>query len=307
MIIKSMSRKAPTFGQLADYIARGATSSEGFVRNLYCSGHDQGEVVGQFLDNYSHLPERKGGNALYHEVIVLEPQEHLALEQVETALHDLAERYCERRAPHQLAWGRVHHDTEFPHIHLMISSNAARSDRRVRMDRKYFATVQRDLERWREDNLPELRCRQVYRRESPSNRPRVTNGEGELIQRTGTPSRKQVVFDTVHPIFEQAASLDQLEAKLRTTDFDLYRRGQTWGLVRRSDGQRFRLKTLGLVGELERLLRRERDSTPKGREDGRKPAQQETPPREVDSRRQALLERRMRAAARLEIDGFDRE
>ena len=180
MIIKSMSRKVPTFGQLAEYIARGATVAHRsdqqtgtvFVRNLYASGQDRKSVVNQFLDNYYYLPARKGGNALYHEVIVLEPQGHLQQEQIEGALHDLAERYCERRAPHQLAWGQVHHDTEFPHIHLMISANAVRSDRRVRMERAYFAQVQRDLEAWRAAHLPALNARVIYGREHTKETPR---------------------------------------------------------------------------------------------------------------------------------------
>lgn len=146
-----MSRKAPTFEQLAGYISRDSTTGTeaAFVRNLYASGEDHSSIVRQFENNYRYLAKRKGANALYHEVLVLEPQPHLSPDQVSAALHALAEEYCRKRAPHQLAWGRVHRDTEFPHIHLMISANAVRSDRRVRLERKAFAKVQRDLEEWR--------------------------------------------------------------------------------------------------------------------------------------------------------------
>ena len=76
MIIKSMARKAPKFAQLITYVSRDADQSPGtmFARNLYHSGADEQVVAGQFLDNCRHLPMRKNGNALCHEVIVLEAQ-----------------------------------------------------------------------------------------------------------------------------------------------------------------------------------------------------------------------------------------
>jgi hypothetical protein len=190
MIIKSMSRKAPTFGQLATYIGRSSArdASVAFVRNLYSDGVDRSAVVDQFSENYCYLPARKGGNALYHEVIILEPQQHLPGSEVEAMLHQLAEEYCSRRAPHQLAWGQVHHDTEFPHIHLMISANAVRSDRRVRMDRQYFAQVQRGLEQWRAENLPELHARVIYGDEHEKRTPRQSQAEGEMVRRPIEPS-----------------------------------------------------------------------------------------------------------------------
>lgn len=259
MIIKSMSRKAPTFGQLADYIARGSNAQTGaaFVHNLYASGQDRAEVVGQFLDNYRYLPERKGGNALYHELVALEPQPHMTSGEIEAALHDLAEQYCQQRAPHQLAWGRVHHDTDFPHIHLMISANAVRSDRRVRMDRSYFANVQRDLERWQAEHLPELKGQPVYNRQTEKETPQQPIQEGEMVRRTKSPSRKQEVFETVRESLSNARNRSQAEKTLRMAGFELYQRGQNWGVVDLNSGRRYRLQTLGLQLSFDRLIARD--------------------------------------------------
>ena len=164
MIIKSMARKAPTFAQLIAYIGRDAAPAPGttFMRNLYHSGAEERVVAGQFLDNFRHLPKRKNGNALYHEVIVLEGQPSLSKAELNRILCDLAERYCSQRAPNQLAWGRVHHDTEHPHIHLMISANEVRSPKRVRLEKATFAEIQRDLERYKQRRFPELDGRPVY-------------------------------------------------------------------------------------------------------------------------------------------------
>lgn len=256
MIIKSMSRKAPTFGQLMDYISRGSDQQTGtaFVRNVYAAPHDQSAVVGQFLDNYRFLPERKNGNALYHELVALEPQPHLTKSEIEAALHALAEQYCLQRAPHQLAWGRVHHDTDFPHIHLMISANAVRSDRRVRMDRAYFARVQRDLERWQEEHLPTIKGQTVYARQKERETPLQPIQEGEMVRRTKTPSQKQQVFETAHTILDEASSQQQAEQQLQAAGFELYQRGQTWGIRDVASDRRYRLRTLGLQPSFDRLL-----------------------------------------------------
>lgn len=306
MIIKSMSRKAPTFTQLIEYIGRNADPETGtvFARNLYHSGHDAQAVAGQFLDNYRYLPKRKNGNALYHEVIVLEEQVHLQSNQVVSALHDLAERYCELRAPHQLVWGRVHQDTDFPHIHLMISANAVRSDRRVRMDRKYFANVQEDLEVWREANFPEMNQRTVYRQQQPKETPKIVQIEGEMVRRERKPSAKQAVFRTLQPIFEQAQSREELERSIRSAGYEIYQRGKSWGVIVRGTGQRHRLQTLGLMPAFERVLGRnsapsqhdQSDLSPKTRPDR-------------DARAADLLKNReaLAAQARELLDGFDRD
>lgn len=289
MIIKSMSRKAPTFGQLMEYISRGSDQQTGtaFVRNLYARSNDRDAIVGQFLDNYRFLPERKNGNALYHELVALEPQPHLTGGEIEAALYELADRYCQQRAPHQLAWGRVHHDTDFPHIHLMISANAVRSDRRVRMDRAYFARVQRDLEKWQKEHLPEIKGQTVYGKQAEKETPRQQIQEGELVRRTKSPSRKQQVFEIVRAILDGASSQRQAEHRLQAAGLELYQRGQTWGIRDLASGRRYRLGTLGLQRSFDRLLDRS----------------EHTPEPHLDSRATSLLAER---AAQV-IERFDRD
>lgn len=297
MIIKSMSRKAPTFAQLAAYIGRdaGSGSSTAFVRNLYADGRDRMAVVAQFLDNYRYLPERKGGNALYHELIALEPQPHLSVGEVEDALLDLANRYCEQRAPHQLAWGQVHHDTEFPHIHLMISANAVRSDRRVRMERQYFAGVQRDLERWQVAKLPHLKARTIYGHTHEKQTPKQRVHEGEMVRRTGGPSRKQQVFDCVQMAMNTSTDRAEFFRKLQADGFELYQRGQATGIIDRGSGKRYRLKTLGLAERYRAIPEKALKPAP---------TQTKTP---ADTRAEALLRQRLEAAARDQLREAERD
>jgi MobA/VirD2-like, nuclease domain len=306
MIIKSMSRKAPTFAQLIGYIGRdaGPDTTPVFARNLYHSGQDGEAVARQFEANFRYLPQRKNGNALYHEVIVLEAQPHLPRARVEQALHDLAEAYCSTRAPHQLAWGRVHWDTEYPHIHLMISANTVRSDRRVRMEKSFFAKLQRDLERFKQAEFPELAGAPVYTRSEPSSRPRVKQNEGELIRRTGRPSGKVGVFNLLQPVFAKATNLSALKRRLADHGFELYQRGRNWGVCDQTSQRRYRLKTLGLETAFKQLKKRDSVPSQPERSEVAKP-----PDQQPDDRATALLHRRQELAdrAQSQLDGFERD
>ncbi|MBV1864891.1 MAG: relaxase/mobilization nuclease domain-containing protein [Rhodobacteraceae bacterium] len=306
MIIKSMSRKAPTFRQLIDYIGRDADPHIGttFARNLYHSGQDEQVVAGQFLDNYRYLPKRKNGNALYHEVIVLEPQAHLSKAEVATALHKLAEQYCEARAPHQLAWGRVHWDTEYPHMHLMISSNAVRSPLRVRMDKSGFARVQQNLEAFKEAQFPELNGGAIYRQAKEKIRPRITSSEGEMVRRTGTPSGKIAVFELLRPVFGQAASPKALKGDLNQLGFGLYQRGKTIGVRNLDTDRRYRLRTLGLETAYEQIVERNPVPSQAPKTSISKSTEPKTDPHAASllRRREALEER-----AQDQLDGFERD
>ena len=301
-----MSRKAPTFAQLIAYIGRDADPHIGtaFARNLYHNGQDEQVVAGQFLDNYRYLPKRKNGNALYHEVIVLEPQAHLSKTEVTTALHELAERYCEARAPHQLAWGRVHWDTDYPHMHLMISANAVRSPLRVRLDKSGFARVQRDLEAFKEAQFPELNGGVIYRRTKENTRPRVTAKEGEMVRRTGAPSGKIAVFELLRPVFGKAARLEALKGDLNQLGFDLYQRGKTIGVRNLQTDRRYRLRTLGLETTYQQIV--ERNSAPP---QASKTSISSSPEPKTDPRAKALLHRRkvLEERAQDQLDGFEHD
>lgn len=247
MIIKSMARKAPTFGQLITYIGRDESDQEPFAHNLYHAGVNTHWVELQFLDNFRKLPPRQNGNALYHEILALEPQPHLSQRQISERLRQIAQVYCDYRAPGHLVWGKTHHDTDFPHVHLMISSNAAFSDKRTRLTKKQFAEAQRAAEIYAREHFPELNLKPVYARSVPIDVVKKTRAEGELERRTGEPSRKQVVAAMVRDCLSRSDDLERLALNLQEKGLCLHRRGQNWSIEDRQSTKRYRLRTLGLT------------------------------------------------------------
>jgi len=284
MIIRSMSRKAPTFSQLGSYIGQDDEGGGGrcFSQNLYYHGSDQKTISRLFWDNYAHLPERKNGNALYHELLVLEPQPHLPKDKQAQILLDLARQYSEMRAPFQLVWGRVHFDTAYPHIHLMISANEAGSNRRKRLDKQSFSRIQKELEIYKEVSYPELIEGRIYNKTSRNNI-KVKASEGEYVRRTGLPSDKQKLAEQLRTLFTHHTHITALKADLSRAGFTLYQRGINWGVKNTKTGKRYRLKTLGLTDDFARII----EST-----QNHKQPENNSTPLSPDAREQALINAR---------------
>ncbi len=252
MIVKSMSRKkSPAFRQLIAYFVReGLDEHAVLTRNLFAlpeSGNWM-QIAKEFENNNRFLPMRSGGNHAYHEIIVLEHQPHLSKEKQTEILHDLAEQYLTRRAPNQLAFGCVHSDTDYTHIHLMLSANEVKSEQRVRLSKAELRTIVCDLEDYKVERYPELIGERLHRRgEARTDRARVSTSGYEAARRTGqSATQTEQVRDSVFRALEQSHSQDDATIRLETDGLSFYRRGNTWGIENADTGRRYRLKTLGL-------------------------------------------------------------
>jgi len=256
MIIKSMSRKNPSFSQLIEYFHEPQYSRKAatFAHNLYESATPE-QAAEEFDHNATFLPKRANGNYLYHEIIALEDCSTVSQLKQERILLDLVQRYIAIRAPKQLVYGRMHLDKHL-HFHLCISVNAARGKQRLWLSKSRFAHIQSELERYKLEKYPELGTRKYYKRpeeprqkqagRSDNNKPAVSRDEFEFEKRTGRASRKQEIRSLLLPIFAHATNLETLKRQLALHQFGFYARGKTEGVIDNSSGKRYRLKTLGL-------------------------------------------------------------
>ena len=262
MIIKSMARKQPSFGQLISYINKDSDQSGDtlFSRNLYANPMSPKAVEREFLKNHNLLAKRSNGNALYHELITLEQNPKLSRKNANQILKDLAENYLAKRAPDNIVFGRIHHNRAHPHVHLMISSNAVRSNKRTRVDRAQFSQIQANVENYKIHSYPNLDQQRTYQPRSNPEIPKLSNREAEQIQRTGKMSAKQKLAQTMQIIFSKANSLQDLDTKLNAEGFKLYQRGKHIGLEPIGEGRRIRLKTLGLENYFNRYFQNEPSS-----------------------------------------------
>ena len=244
-----MSRKSASFGQLLNYLNRDPHPDSAVIaHNLNTVENDLANIEAEFRQNACYLPRRKNGVALYHEILSFSAHDQVA---PEIAL-DLGQEYLRLRAPEALAYGRVHGDKAALHLHLMISGNLIGSRKKLRLTKKEFTQVKRDLEAIQRERYPELAHSLVH---TAQKRERLKQSRGETErarrQRHGKrrqPSEKERVRAICREQLVVAASEHDFKQRLEAQGLCLYSRGQTKGLLDKGAGKKYRLKTLG-VGE----------------------------------------------------------
>jgi hypothetical protein len=237
VIVKSMSRKSPTFGQVLAYINRPSAKGRPILHNLVNDADDLRAVEHEYLDNFRYLRERKNGNALYHEILSFGEDDGPHLD--DDVIEELVRRYLELRAPNALAYARSHGDRACVHVHLLISANDVASHRRLRLGKGHFERVKRAIEAHQRARHPELASSKVDHWGSRGQKPKQAPG----VQRA---SRRDLVAAAVGEQLERARSVESFLMRLRILGLDVYVRGRHTGVAERGSGRRHRFSTLGL-------------------------------------------------------------
>lgn len=228
------------------------------------AGMSEAEIIAIFRANARHLPLRRNGNVLYHEILSFAAGYRLTGDALSRAVADIGQEYLRYRAPNQLAYGTIHLDTDHIHLHLLISANEVGKPNRARLSKAQFADIQKAAEAFAMVQYPELGQSQVYGCKRNRERLKTQAHEQAMKARTGAPSRKEALKGRLHGVFERARSIAELHALLEAEGMTFYRRGKTRGVtVRDADGteRRHRLSALGLEphfsATVERFDRRE--------------------------------------------------
>jgi len=249
MIVKSMTRKTGSFLQLLHYFIKSeADEASRITHNLQSRPQAVGRIYEEFESNSKHIKKRKQGVVLYHEILSLSNEDKKQI--TPAILKDLGEKYLELRAGQALAFGAVHLNTGTPHIHLMISANLLESSKKLRVNKKRFDAIKRELEAYQKMRYPFLlhsvafgeRGKSKHASRKEEERKRRLKKEGQE-----TPSKKEVVKNIIATAMSEALSQSEFANKLKGKGFELYRRGKSVGVVEVSSGKKYRLKTLGLA------------------------------------------------------------
>lgn len=257
MIIKSLARKQPTFRELVAYFHR-EDKPDGLPltlrHNLWAEEHELDELVDEFESNHQCLPQRKNGNALYHEIISLPQGLKADRKQQERALIDLGQKYLSARAPEQLGYGVVHFERDHLHLHLMISSNAVGSRTRSRLSKAQFSEIQKDLEQYQCQKYPELGQDRYYGQDREPTQRRTR--EDQMHRRQRQPTQKMKAQEAIERNLSASAGHQEFKKSLEAEGWRLYCRAGTWGVEKSETGRRYRLKTLGQAENLAEAERR---------------------------------------------------
>lgn len=269
MIVKSMSRKVPSFGQLTQYIDRDEGQERWRIRHNVMA-RDPDRIRGEFEQNGALLSRRKNGVYLYHEIISITRAAGLSEKAQKARLQEIAKTYVAARCPDNLVYGGLHQDKEHSfHYHLMISANRVGDSRRLRLTKAQFREVQVQLERHVLQTMPELEQKVAIDKRAER---RKTRAEAELERRTGEVPKKDQLRARVREALEGASDRDALLEALGRSELELYVRGKTLGVIDLETGAKHRLKTLDLelLDRVEAMMQTEPASREKSASAGAK-------------------------------------
>jgi len=248
MIIKSMSRKSKSFSQLYDYLMR-EENSFCFTKNFYSREKD--EIIKEFMRNSDYLKNSRGKNYLYHELLSLE-ENNLCLKKQKEILLDLTHKYLDLRAENHLSFAVLHTDKKHLHIHLMISANEIEGQNRIRLSKKDFHNIQKNLEYYKNERYRELEKSEHYQKPKSLEKEKVQ--EQEIKHRRSTKTIKEQIKEDLTKTFKTASSKTYLDNHLNNLNYEIYTRGQQTGVI--FENKKYRFKTLGLDKEYENTLKR---------------------------------------------------
>lgn len=241
MIVKSMSRKVPSFGQLIGYIDRDEGQEPYRIRHNLM-GRDPDRIREEFERNGDLLQRRKNGVYLYHEIISMTRAQGLSVEEQKSRLYEITQSYIAARCPNNLVFGGLHQDKEHSfHYHLMISANRAGERGRLRLTKSHFRQIQVGLENHVLAHFPELEQKVAIGKRSDR---KLSRSEAELERRTGHRPKREEVLERLREAFALSRDRDSLLEALGRADLELYIRGKNLGVIDHESGKRHRLKTL---------------------------------------------------------------
>lgn len=315
MIIKSMSRKEPSFGQLVAYMSD-EKSERAFDLHHHVFTRDPGDIAAEFEENARLLGKRKGGNYLFHEILSIDTRACGQEREVKEKLRLLALEYIEQRCARSMVYGALHRDHEgHLHYHLMISANERGEAKRQRLTPGQFAQVKREMERHVRETYPELkqeRIMDVSNEERAERRQlRKSRSEQEMEKRGVKLTKKQQLAQELQGMMAYVSSQAEFERMLREKGFEFYERGKHFGvrpLAETEDGKNpkaHRFSTLGIHDDYVAFMGRVEPLIEDGRVEGEKekePEQAADDQTETDGEafRQEMSERRAQKAEKAE-------
>ena len=318
MIIKSMSRKHRSFSQLYRYMEKGSSRSskyDSFTKNLYST--NESNIIDEFLRNSRLLKTRANGNYLFHEVISLTKSGQLTLLQEKERLYYIVIYYTQLRCDKNLVVGFLHDEKlNNIHYHLMISSNEVGERKNQRLSKFEFDEVKKETEKYVICTYPELEQQVLINAKKSPQKLKRSNKAGEMQRKGSRLLKKERIITKLKDIFAQSQSKDDFFRRLDKHRIELYSRGNTIGFINKDDQKKYRLKTLALESEYQRVdaLMTQQDKTKRkthkqkqstnskkhqAKQD-KKDTQSHNPESEIDQRKEKIKQSRTKSTSNRE-------
>lgn len=252
MIIKSMTRKDPSFSQILKYVNKNREGEKFNVYQNFDSFDDEG-VLREFEENAEYVRDRANGVYMYHEILSISQNFNLSKDEQKSRLKEIAQEYIKARAGRNKVFGVLHEGKNNIHYHFVISANEAGVSKKPRLSKQKFDEIKKGLERWVLEKYQELEQKEVMQKKAGM---KISNKGGELKRRTGETPQRNRVETSLKKIFARVETKQDFFEALHKEKIEIYVRGSTIGFRDLETGRNHRLKTLGLESEFQTMSRK---------------------------------------------------
>ncbi|MGV3598227.1 MAG: relaxase/mobilization nuclease domain-containing protein [Bacteroidota bacterium] len=262
MILKSLSRKTPSFAQLVKYILQehDKPAPDGLVRFIYTKNL-QGTTVEEWITeletNESYRLRRTKNQVYLNHVII--SWHVLDRENITTVmLKDIAQEFANRRGIAQYI-AAPHYSQNAVHLHILHGIEF-RTGRSLRISKAKFAEIKRELESIQRERYPEIQHSTIDH--DKKNKDRSHDAEYHIKQRIGT-THKEFLKQAIVQALTIAASPEELKQILLEQGITVYERGnKLQGVLAPETNRKHRFSKLGMedrVKELQEQQTKEKD------------------------------------------------
>jgi hypothetical protein len=222
MFVKILSRKNPSYRQLAEYILKDRTPSKSakdiIKHNIKGSTIDA--IVKEFERNEAFRTfTRKDQIAIYHEIISLSSNEENYIP--DEVMIDLTRKYLELRGNKGMYLAGLHRDTEHCHAHVMTSALEYASGRAHRISKSALQDIKLILQDYHLNKFPEITesfC------DHSKGRTYAKNTEYQRRHKVERTKLKETVQQQVQDLFKLSKNFDEFLALIRDNGIHHYER-----------------------------------------------------------------------------------
>lgn len=241
MIIKVSSRKEPSFRQLIKYILKDEKSiaepDQGILLQHNLKGDTVDEWVKEYIDNETYRQHnRTGVTILSHEIIAFKnvTNENITNEMLKT----FTEHYIQLRSPYGMYLALPHIEKNTVHIHLCVGGLEYKTGKSMRMSKKDFQDLKKQMQTFQIEKYPELKHSIVNHQ--TGNKTKVTDKEYWFSIRNEVATDKEQLRELLDNTFASARSEKDFYTKLEEQDIELYERnGKITGVTFNDRKHRF--------------------------------------------------------------------
>jgi len=226
MILKSMSRQAPSYGNLLTYMTRDKAElkdkqGKPLLIKHNITGRTLKDLDQAFLENEKNRANnRKGSVKVFHDILSWHYSDRQNIDA--SKIEAIAREYIRLRNDKGMYVGSIHQDKEHTHLHFCISGTETFTGRGMRVSKQRFQEIKEQLQAFEKERFPEL-IHSVVDFEKKS-KYRKTEPEHQLEKR-GKVSVKETTKTLLEKIYKDSVSKEDFFSKLIENGLTMYERG----------------------------------------------------------------------------------